>query len=84
MSFLRRVCFSQTTSSAQIFSTQAARTKFFLFGLSLVAPVFLSLLSPGCASHSGGVVEETEEYSYDDIMAQAAEEELASEAERER
>ncbi|WP_442507421.1 hypothetical protein SH528x_006341 [Novipirellula sp. SH528] len=37
----------------------------------------------GCGDQGGGVVKESDEYSYDDIMAQAAEEELASEAERE-
>ncbi|EMI23054.1 hypothetical protein RMSM_00031 [Rhodopirellula maiorica SM1] len=40
-------------------------------------------LATGCGQSRDGVVKESDEYSYDEIMAQAAEEELASEAERE-
>ncbi|MFG0261316.1 MAG: hypothetical protein ACF788_02885, partial [Novipirellula sp. JB048] len=53
-------------------------------GALVLGAVLLSLPGVGCSRHSGGVVQETDEYSYDDIMAQAGEEELASEAERER
>ena len=75
MGLLRRVSF--------IHPSIAGKTGWTKEAVFLSALFLLMIPVMGCGDQGGGVVKESDEYSYDDIMAQAAEEELASEAERE-
>ena len=74
MGLSRRVSFMHATIAGKTGWMKEAIFRFALFLL------MISML--GCEDQGGGVVKESDEYSYDDIMAEAAEEELASEAER--
>ncbi|TWT76693.1 hypothetical protein CA13_71900 [Planctomycetes bacterium CA13] len=59
------------------------RSRLFLNVPLMLCLLFMPIVC-GCGGHSSGVVEESAEYSYDEIMAQAAAEEAASEAQREK
>ncbi|GAA5508232.1 hypothetical protein [Novipirellula caenicola] len=81
MSLLRRVSLSHFSFFAQ--PKRGASLAVLRVGLLFLAVSGTLCLATGCGESRDGVVKESDEYSYDEIMAQAAEEELASEAERE-
>ncbi len=80
MSLLRRVSLSHASFAKPRRGACLAVLRIGLFLLAI--PTTLCLVT-GCGEPRESLVKESDEYSYDEIMAQAAEEESASEAERE-